>query len=394
MEHIMDGHHWLRTGDTSLGLSSSQELVSMHRFLQDSGPDSSAEEATTTPQELSAFVGFILFFAIAAFLCLPSCNCCSREDEDNLDPMPSYRPRYRLPTLNASTNNNSTANDKRLNKVDFKALLKKTTMRVETKDLIPKEESHRITGDIDAQDLEGIDGSILYDVELGGNPLSQNVVDNTSVSVGQPIENDTSVASEEEEAPEDSKSQPQQTNANQSSPNEQENSNEEQPSPVSSPRKSSRRWNFSLGQSGLDMAASDNLLLKLPSDTDEFVNANRLVPATCAICLSSYKKGESVSWSDSDDCMHAFHTTCMAQYAHTCLKSHIRNKASQGNKTALAVPCPLCRNSFLHCPLVASEMDSTLDQTETSGTSSTAEVSTSEASTPEASATEVSEAHE
>jgi Ring finger domain len=59
-------------------------------------------------------------------------------------------------------------------------------------------------------------------------------------------------------------------------------------------------------------------------------NANRTVPGGCAICLSAYEVGDSVSWSKEDGCVHVFHTDCIVPWLAKKSEPH----------------CPCCRRPF------------------------------------------------
>ena len=58
----------------------------------------------------------------------------------------------------------------------------------------------------------------------------------------------------------------------------------------------------------------------------------RRIENTCAICLSSYKEGETVVWSiDATKCNHAFHCDCILEW--------LSKPMQQG-------ACPICRQEF------------------------------------------------
>ncbi len=61
----------------------------------------------------------------------------------------------------------------------------------------------------------------------------------------------------------------------------------------------------------------------------------RQVTGTCAICLSSYKAGETVVWSSNTDCPHAFHTNCIVTWI----------------KKRYTSSCPCCRRGFIDADL-------------------------------------------
>jgi hypothetical protein len=60
-------------------------------------------------------------------------------------------------------------------------------------------------------------------------------------------------------------------------------------------------------------------------------NQLREVPGTCAICLSSYKQGETVVWSSYGQCRHVFHKQCIV----TWIKKNFTSS------------CPCCRRDFI-----------------------------------------------
>ena len=76
-------------------------------------------------------------------------------------------------------------------------------------------------------------------------------------------------------------------------------------------------------------------VLVLPSVKGEEA-PEKTVPNCCAICLSSYKAGESVVWSASGKCSHAFHQDCVLEYLGSV----------KGDK----ILCPCCRQDFCDVP--------------------------------------------
>ena len=88
----------------------------------------------------------------------------------------------------------------------------------------------------------------------------------------------------------------------------------------------------------------------------------RPVSAVCAICLSPYQPGDSISWSPlSVDCRHAFHTHCIVPYAETCYTAQAQQQQQVSldpwnsnpydsiahPPVTVTVPCPCCRTPFL-----------------------------------------------
>ena len=66
-------------------------------------------------------------------------------------------------------------------------------------------------------------------------------------------------------------------------------------------------------------------------------DTKRVVPAFCAVCLSSYSVGTEIVWSSNNACRHVFHQDCMEQYL---------MKLRQGEEPI----CPCCRREFLIDP--------------------------------------------
>jgi len=87
---------------------------------------------------------------------------------------------------------------------------------------------------------------------------------------------------------------------------------------------------------------ADTMLLRLPS-AKKSSNGDRkdLVSCVCAICLSPFRVDEQVSWSPHDACTHAFHTSCLMEYANA---SHADPRADDADDNVIA--CPLCRHPF------------------------------------------------
>jgi hypothetical protein len=61
------------------------------------------------------------------------------------------------------------------------------------------------------------------------------------------------------------------------------------------------------------------------------VGGKRTVPNCCAICLCAYEAGESIVWSSTKKCPHAFHEECVVEWL---------VKMKDGT------PCPCCRQEF------------------------------------------------
>ena len=63
----------------------------------------------------------------------------------------------------------------------------------------------------------------------------------------------------------------------------------------------------------------------------------RRVPAFCAVCLSSYRTGNTIVWSSNWECAHVFHEECIQQWLF---------KLPQRDGPI----CPCCRRDFLVDP--------------------------------------------
>ena len=67
------------------------------------------------------------------------------------------------------------------------------------------------------------------------------------------------------------------------------------------------------------------------------MGTKRCVPAFCAVCLSSYKPGNTIVWSSNRECSHVFHEECIQQWLF---------KLPQRDGPI----CPCCRRDFLVDP--------------------------------------------
>ena len=270
-------------------LSSDSFVQIFNRLLQQSNDESNDDNLAPDHGQVSAavaFYGLIIFLFVFSVVCFPYCR--RRNNEDNT-------------TQQQNSNNTSRVRPRQpkpARKIDFKALLSETTMQVKSTDLIKKDASLRVTGDF--QEMSTIDNSVMYDVELGQGAQSEKRLEDAK-SGGHLGD-------------------------------EKSNSRRK-----SSHRSSSHRKSW----------MAEDRVLQLPKDG---VNGNRVVPSMCAICLSSYRKGESVSWSASPQCSHAYHTSCIVQYAQTEDRRRMEALGDDTDKKLdVSVPCPLCRSPFVHC---------------------------------------------
>mmetsp|Transcript_8821 Transcript_8821/g.13339 ORF Transcript_8821/g.13339 Transcript_8821/m.13339 type:complete len:250 (-) Transcript_8821:2634-3383(-) len=61
---------------------------------------------------------------------------------------------------------------------------------------------------------------------------------------------------------------------------------------------------------------------------DDSVSSSLYSPKECAICMSRYKHGDAICWSQNEKCFHAYHLSCMVEW----LMKHNE--------------CPMCRRNF------------------------------------------------
>jgi hypothetical protein len=65
------------------------------------------------------------------------------------------------------------------------------------------------------------------------------------------------------------------------------------------------------------------------------IRDKRVSPSTCMICLEAFQAGDTLLWSQNQDCSHAFHQECLIEY--------FSRFAGTGDPAA---PCPCCRRDF------------------------------------------------
>jgi len=80
--------------------------------------------------------------------------------------------------------------------------------------------------------------------------------------------------------------------------------------------------------------------------------ASRKAPMFCAVCLSEYEKGETISWSMNEHCTHVFHTDCIISWFVTNgrKQSSMQRFPDNPSKEKLLnyqLDCPCCRQSFV-----------------------------------------------
>ena len=105
-------------------------------------------------------------------------------------------------------------------------------------------------------------------------------------------------------------------------------------------------------------------LLKVPSPgikvlleeavNNDDANANsattRLIFPECAICLNEYKVDERISWSQEDDCDHAFHETCILRWFLTLSSREDARQQRRSYEVECNLHCPMCRQDFIASP--------------------------------------------
>ena len=94
----------------------------------------------------------------------------------------------------------------------------------------------------------------------------------------------------------------------------------------------------------------------IPPPTGYFDNndnkESRKAPMFCAVCLSEYEKGETISWSMNEHCTHVFHTYCVIEWfvANGRKQSSMQRFPDNPSKEKLLnyqLDCPCCRQSFV-----------------------------------------------
>jgi hypothetical protein len=94
-----------------------------------------------------------------------------------------------------------------------------------------------------------------------------------------------------------------------------------------------------------DASMTEIDLEECPYDVDDNIVVNRTtrsgqsnqmtVSRCCAICLESYKVGDTVTWSVNENCHHVYHQSCIAQHL------------AYSKKENAQLHCPTCRQEFL-----------------------------------------------
>jgi Ring finger domain len=111
----------------------------------------------------------------------------------------------------------------------------------------------------------------------------------------------------------------------------------------------------------------------LPGETrdaaDEGTSTRRLVPSGCAICLSLFDAGESITWSSNPQCTHIFHRECVLHwYLAVGRKAQRRRHHSNPAISDVEAPskicdfslaCPCCRQDF--CMSISEEGSMDID---------------------------------
>lgn len=81
--------------------------------------------------------------------------------------------------------------------------------------------------------------------------------------------------------------------------------------------------NHNLGQGSMELG-----VIRMKSNLQLF-DGDESGQRTCAICLGDYEDGDQICWSNNQDCLHHFHSTCGVAWL---------TKHSQ---------CPICRAEYL-----------------------------------------------
>ena len=72
----------------------------------------------------------------------------------------------------------------------------------------------------------------------------------------------------------------------------------------------------------------------------------RFIFPECSICLNEFNIGESISWSQMSQCVHAFHTECILKWFLTLGRNaDARSRASYDINFEMC--CPVCRQDFI-----------------------------------------------
>ena len=82
------------------------------------------------------------------------------------------------------------------------------------------------------------------------------------------------------------------------------------------------------------------------------IKESRKAPMFCAVCLSEYEKGETISWSMNEHCTHVFHTDCIIEWFVAQGRKHSSMQRFPDNPSKekllnYQLDCPCCRQSFV-----------------------------------------------
>ncbi len=92
---------------------------------------------------------------------------------------------------------------------------------------------------------------------------------------------------------------------------------------------------------------------------------HRTVPSICAICLLQYKRGNHVSWSSNEECIHVFHRDCILLWLLKMNGSGGATAATSGgivgggNRNERWYLCPCCRREFVSESMLGNMDDAT-----------------------------------
>ena len=95
-----------------------------------------------------------------------------------------------------------------------------------------------------------------------------------------------------------------------------------------------------------------HICIPKPGITVHAAEEKRDVPRHCSICLSELDVGETVCWSQNEECTHCYHLECILTWFVSLGKQHSRMKRFPAQMTAQSLikyklECPCCRQVFL-----------------------------------------------
>jgi len=119
---------------------------------------------------------------------------------------------------------------------------------------------------------------------------------------------------------------------------------------------------------------SKMVLLPCAGSVWEKSSPTRLVPASCAVCLSELEVGQTISWSSNPNCLHVFHQECVVRWFLSVAKKNLmRISSNEGVVLDLTTDplryefskqCPCCRREFLDEKKEEEEVVAAVEQNE------------------------------